>query len=86
MASHLFRRIARQIFHQKRAWADEAHFAAEHVDQLGQFIEAPPSKKPPKRAESLRIRQETTGRIPCVAHGAEFVDRERPPKQTGRCC
>ena len=82
VTSHLFHRIARQIFHQKWTGTDKAHFATEHVDQLWQFIEAGASKKFAKPAESLRIRQQTPGGIPCVAHGAEFVDGERSPTQT----
>src|SRR5512132_2275878 len=83
VASHLFRRIARQVLHQKRTWPDEAHFATEHVDQLWQFIEARASKEAAEPAEALGIGEETPHRIPGIAHGAEFVDHERPAMQTG---
>ena len=40
MTAHLLRRIAAQILHQQRSRADEAHLAAQNVEQLGQLVEA----------------------------------------------
>lgn len=48
--------VARQIFHEERPRADEAHVSFQHIDQLGQFIETAAPHQLPKSCQPVLVR------------------------------
>src|SRR5690242_14625866 len=42
-ANHVARAVLCYLLGERRAWSDQAHLPANHVDQLGQFVQARPA-------------------------------------------
>ena len=78
VAAHLFGGVELEVLHEQRPWADEAHLALEHVDQLGQLVEAGAAQEAAKAGQALRVGQQLAAGVARVGHGAEFEDVEGP--------
>src|SRR5690554_4515425 len=77
MAAVLFLRIQRQVFHQQRPWAYQAHIALEHIPEFRQLIQAGGAQKATKRCHALVIWQGVAVFVRGVQHGAEFHHLKR---------
>ena len=51
----LFRSVTRQVFHQQRAWSDEADVVLEHIEQLRQFIQAGAAEEASEPGQALGV-------------------------------
>jgi len=65
-------RVERQILHEQRSRADDAHLAPQHIDQLGQLVERRRSQMPPERGEALSVRKKLARVVSLVRHRAEL--------------
>ena len=70
-------RIERQVFHQQRAWADQAHRAGQDIPVFRHLITAGGAQEPPQPGQPLDIGQRAALRIKGIVHGAEFHYPER---------
>jgi hypothetical protein len=75
----LFGRVAREVLHKQRTWADEAHIPFEDCPQLRQLIEASTSEEVANPSQPLALRQQLASRSSPVCHRPKFEDMERPP-------
>lgn len=71
VAARLCLGITRQVCGRQRTWSDKRHIPAQHVPQLGQFIQAGAAQEASPTRQALVV---TSGARP---HGAEFQDGER---------
>lgn len=55
VTAHLFRRVAAEICSEQRTRPDQAHLAAEHVDQLGKFVQAAAAQKVSEAGPALVV-------------------------------
>ncbi|OQA22240.1 MAG: hypothetical protein BWY63_00932 [Chloroflexi bacterium ADurb.Bin360] len=76
MTAGLFRRIERQVLHQQRPRADEAHIAAQYVPQLGQLVQARAAKEAAEGRQPFGVGQQIAVGPAQVAHGAKFEEGE----------
>ena len=83
MAAGLLGRVERQVVHQKRTRAHEAHVALQHVPQFGQFIERAAAQKAAEFGEPLSIGKRAAIRVNRIAHGAELGHLKRLAMHTG---
>ena len=83
VATLLFRRVAVEILHQKRARTDEAHISLDHVDQFRQFIDARRSKKLAKRVQAIGVGPHLPASRAVVGHCPELYQGEGPASKTG---
>src|SRR5262245_21734022 len=60
MSASLLWGVKRQVLHQQRPRANEAHLAGEHVPQLGNLVQTRGAEQAPKRRETFGIRQESS--------------------------
>ncbi len=72
----LLRRVAIEVLHQKRPGTHQAHFAHEHVPELGKFVDAGATQELPKTGQAHLIGEQVPLSIPLVGHGAEFDQHE----------
>lgn len=72
MAACLFGRVKREILHQERPRTDEAHVAAQHVEQARQLIQAGRPQHAPERRQSHIIRQRVSSPIDRIEHRPEL--------------
>lgn len=64
------------IPHQLRPGANDGHVTPQNVDGLGQFVQAGCAQGLSKTGQPDLIRQQIAVFIPCVGHGAEFIQLE----------
>src|SRR5690349_5609770 len=79
VAPGLLARVARQVLHQERPRADQAHVAPDHVDQPGQLVQARATEEPAQAGQPGAVGQEPAVGGARAAHGAELVEDEGPP-------
>src|ERR1700761_474805 len=65
-----------------RTWADKAHVAQKHVDELRQFIQLEAAEDMTCRSDFIRGNSGNgiSAAMRIMAHSAEFVDSEWTPK------
>jgi hypothetical protein len=76
MTPALFGGVVRQILHQQRSGADQAHISSYDVYQFGKLIEAGLSQEAPKSGKTLLIRQQLALLVSLISHCAEFKQCE----------
>ncbi len=79
----MFGVVERQVFHQQRAGADEAHVALQYVPQFGQFVQAGGAQFASEGCEAFGIGQGAAVFVRRVAHGTEFVHHEGDAAASG---
>ena len=79
----LLRRVSRQVFHQQRTRAYEAHLAADHVDELRQLVKARSPQEPADTGKAVNITPQAACGVAVVSHGSELQHREWPLVPTG---
>src|SRR6185436_9464292 len=77
MPASLLWGVERQILHEQRPRANQAHLAREHVPQLWNLVQTRGAEPAPERRETFGVRQESAGGVVPVCHGPEFDQRER---------
>ena len=75
-AASLLGRVKREVLHQEGPGADEAHLAAQDVEQLGQFIDGGGAQPSTERCEPLGIGEQGAAAIAGVGHRAELQQPE----------
>lgn len=83
VAAHLLGTIERQILHEQRAGANEAHITLKHVPQLGQLVERRVAHEGAEASDSLLVRQQLAVRAFALVHGLEFDNLERLALEAG---
>ena len=78
VAARLLGGVERQVLHEQRARAHQAHVAVHHVEQLGQLVDARAAQPLPERGEAFGVGQERAVGAAPVGHGAELRHHERP--------
>ena|SRR6516225_4062892 len=76
VSAPLLRRVTVKILHQQGARPNKAKVAFEHVDQLGQFIEAGAAQQHPEWREALLVRQQLARCVARRSHASKLVDYE----------
>jgi hypothetical protein len=77
----LLGRVQREVLDPERAGSDQAHVPLQHVEQLGQLVQAGGPEEPADPADTGSIGQRLAFRITEVVHGTELVDAEDPAVQ-----
>src|SRR5690606_10394407 len=83
VAAGLLGVVERQILHQQRARADQAHVALEDVPELRQLVEAGRTQKAAERRKALGIGKKLPGGADRIRHGTELDQIERDAPKTG---
>ena len=66
----------RQVARQQRPRADQRHLAAQHVEELRQFVEPRAPQQAPDQRDPFRLRDGCALRVARAAHGPELVEDE----------
>jgi hypothetical protein len=74
VAASLLRGVAIEIGRQQRPWADQAHVATQHVDQLGQLVEAGGAQPAAEAGDAGLVGAQVAVGVAVVAHGAQLVE------------
>src|SRR5690606_7311034 len=72
MAARLFSRVEGDVFQEQGAWSHERHVAAEHVDQLRDFIQRCLPDNLAYGGKPIIVRQQVSLRVAVVVHRFEF--------------
>src|SRR5258708_16318273 len=76
MAAHLKGRIAPQVTNQEWPWTDDAHLAANDVDQFRQLIQACATQKTSKWPDPRTVPCQLSAKSHRFRHRAELQQRE----------
>ena len=76
-------RVPVEIADEERSRPDEAHVAAEHVPELGQFIEAEAADDLADAGEAVLVGEQGAGTVAFVGHRAELGDLEGSAAEAG---
>ena len=77
VAAELERRVAVEVAQRERARPDDAHVAAEDVEELGQLIERGGSQEMAQLGDALLVGQVHTVLVAGIGHGAELHEAKR---------
>ena len=74
-----------EVLHEQRAGADKAHVAPQHVEQLGQLVEAGAPQQPAQRVRRCVVGQQLAVRSRSSVMVRNFTISNGTPPRPGRC-
>ena len=77
VAAHLLGCVPREVVHQERTRAYEAHVSSQHVDQLGELVEAGAPQEATDGGQPRLVGEQVAVGVALVDHGAELQHAER---------
>ena len=77
VATHLLGRVARQVLGKERARTDEAHVAGDHIEELGELIEARTPQEAAQSGDPLSIREAGPIAFSLFDHGSKLQNGEQ---------